>query len=257
MVAELVDIRGARVLELGCGDAWTTRALVERLGAAEVIAAEVDRIQHDKNLAIDDLPQVRFVLGGAEAIDAPDASFDAVFMFKSLHHVPESMMEQALTEIHRVLKPGGKALFSEPVYWGEFNALMSLIHDEQRVRQAAFDALCRAVDTGAFDSEAEVFIQVPGSYRTWDAFAERFLEVTHTAARCRRAAPRAGPSRVRGPHDADRRAFSKAPSHRPAEASGRLEVGGPMERRPPVGEGAPAPLMTCSGSAEPRNRKTV
>ncbi len=181
MVAELVDIRGARVLELGCGDAWTTRGLVERLGAAEVIAAEVDRIQHDKNLAIDDLPQVRFVLGGAEAIDAPDASFDAVFMFKSLHHVPESMMDRALAEIHRVLKPGGKALFSEPVYWGDFNAVMSLIHDEQRVRQAAFDALCRAVDTGGFDSEAEVFIQVPGSYATWDAFAARFLEVTHTA----------------------------------------------------------------------------
>ena len=180
MVAELVDIRGARVLELGCGAAWTTRALVERLGAAEVVATEVDRIQHDKNLAIDDLPQVRFVLGGAEAIDAPDASFDAVFMFKSLHHVPESLMDQALTEIHRVLKPGGKALFSEPVYWGEFNALMSLINDEQRVRQAAFDALCRAVDTGAFDSEAEVFIQVPGSFQTWDAFAARFLEVTHT-----------------------------------------------------------------------------
>jgi len=180
MVAKLLDIRGARVLELGCGDAWTTRALVERLGAAEVIAAEVDRVQHEKNLATDDLPQVRFVLGGAEAIDAPDASFDALCMFKSLHHVPESMMDQALAEIHRVLKPGGKALFSEPVYWGDFNAVLSLIHDEQRVRQAAFNALCRAVTTGAFDTEAEVFIQVPGSYQTWDAFAARFLEVTHT-----------------------------------------------------------------------------
>jgi len=180
LVDELVDIRGAHVLELGCGAAWTTRGLVERLGAAEVIAAEVDRIQHDKNLTIDDLPQVRFVLGGAEAIDAPDASFDAVFMFKSLHHVPESLMDQALAEIHRVLKPGGKALFSEPVYWGDFNAVMSLIHDEQHVRQAAFDALRRAVETGTFDSEAEVFIQVPGSYPDWDAFAARFLEVTHT-----------------------------------------------------------------------------
>jgi len=181
MVAELVDIRGARVLELGCGDAWTTRGLVERLDAAEVIAAEVDRLQYDKNLSIDDLPRVRFVLGAAEDIDARDASFDAVFMFKSLHHVSEAMMDQALAEIHRVLKPGGRALFSEPVYWGEFNTVLSLIHDEQRVRQAAFDALCRAVDTGAFDSEAEVFIQVPGSYATWNAFAARFLEVTHTA----------------------------------------------------------------------------
>jgi len=179
-VAELIDIRGASVLELGCGAAYSTRALVERLGAGEVVATEVDRIQHDKNLTIDDLPGVRFVLGGAEAIDAPDASFDAVFMFKSLHHVPADAMDRALREIHRVLKPGGAALFSEPVYWGAFNALMSLIHDEQSVRQAAFDALCTAVDAGLFRVEAEVFIEVPGSYPDWDSFAGRFLDVTHT-----------------------------------------------------------------------------
>lgn len=179
-VAELIDLRDARVLELGCGDAWTTRGLVERLAAAEVVAAEVDRIQHAKNLAIDDLPRVRFVIGGAEAIDAPDASFDAVFMFKSLHHVPVESMDRAMHEIHRVLRPGGRALFSEPVYWGEFNDLMSLIHDEKLVREAAFETLCRAVDVGLFTSDAEVFIEVPGSYATWDAFADRFLHVTHT-----------------------------------------------------------------------------
>ena len=179
-VAELIDIRGARVLELGCGAAWTTRGLVERLAAAEVVAAEVDRIQHAKNLAIDDLPRVQFVIGGAEAIDAPNASFDAVFMFKSLHHVPVGFMDRAMHEIHRVLRPGGRALFSEPVYWGEFNDLMSLIHDEKLVREAAFGALRGAVDAGLFSSDAEVFIEVPGSYATWDAFADRFLNVTHT-----------------------------------------------------------------------------
>jgi len=179
-VADLVDIRGARVLELGCGAAWTTRALVEQLGAAEVVATEVDAVQHAKNLTIEDLPRVQFRLGGAEAIDAADASFDAVFMFKSLHHVRVELMDRALAEIHRVLQPGGTACFSEPVYWGEFNALMSLINDEQQVREAAFAALRRAVEAGLFLSEAERFIQVPGSYPDWDAFAARFLEVTHT-----------------------------------------------------------------------------
>ncbi|WP_058553770.1 class I SAM-dependent methyltransferase [Thiohalocapsa sp. ML1] len=180
-VGELLDIRGAQVLELGCGAAHSTRALVERLGAAVVIATEVDRIQHEKNLGLGDLPGVRFVLGGAEAIDAPDASFDAVLMFKSLHHVPMAGMDQALGEIHRVLKPGGAALFSEPVYAGPFNDLMALINDEREVRQAAFDALCRAVDAGLFVAEAEVFIEVPGAYPDWDSFAARFLDVTHTA----------------------------------------------------------------------------
>ena len=179
-VSELMDIRGARVLELGCGAAQTTRALIESLGAAEVVATEVDRVQHEKNLRVGNLPGVRFVLGGAESIDAPDESFDAVLMFKSLHHVPVTAMDRALAEIHRVLKPGRAALFSEPVYWGPFNDLMSLIHDERAVRQAAFDSLCRAVAAGLFRCEAEVFIVVPGTYTDWESFAERFLDVTHT-----------------------------------------------------------------------------
>jgi SAM-dependent methyltransferase len=180
VVAECVELRGARVLELGCGAAWSTRALVERLGAAQVIATEVDRIQHEKNLAIADLPGVEFRWGGAEAIAAPDSAFDAVFMFKSLHHVPVPLMDRALAEIHRVLRPGGVAFFSEPVYWGEFNVLMSMINDEKVVREAAFGALCRAVQAGLFRSEAEAFIQVPGTYADWATFAARFLEVTHT-----------------------------------------------------------------------------
>jgi SAM-dependent methyltransferase len=181
IIAELVDVRGAHVLELGCGAARMTRLLAEQFGAASVLATEVDRVQHEKNLRLTDLEQVRFAIGGAEAIDAPDGSFDLVFMFKSLHHVPQPLMNKALAEIHRVLRPGGAAWFTEPVYWGPFNALLSMIHDEREARQAAFDALKAAVERGAFVCEAEVFFQSPGSYPSWDVFAERFLNVTHTA----------------------------------------------------------------------------
>jgi SAM-dependent methyltransferase len=180
ILAELLDIRGARVLELGCGAAQMTRLLVERFGAASVLATEVDRVQHEKNLAVDGLPEVRFIIAGAEAIEASDESFDLVFMFKSLHHVPADRMDRSLREIHRVLRPGGAAWFTEPVYWGPFNALLSMIHDEREARQAAFDALEAAVERGDFVSEAEVFFQSPGSYPDWDSFADRFLNVTHT-----------------------------------------------------------------------------
>lgn len=179
LIAELLDLRGARVLELGCGAAVATRALVEQLGAAEVVATEVDSEQLAKNCAIRDLPQVRFVAGGAEAIGAPEASFDAVLMFKSLHHVPVAQLDTALAEIHRVLKPGGAACFIEPVYWGEFNALMAMIHEERREREAAFAALERAVSSGRFRSEAQRFVQIPGTVPDWEAFAERYLQVSY------------------------------------------------------------------------------
>ncbi len=45
------------------------------------------------------------------AIDAEDAAFDAVFDFAIIHHVPD--WQAAITEIRRVLKPGGRFYFQE------------------------------------------------------------------------------------------------------------------------------------------------
>ena len=182
LLTELVAVEGRRVLELGCGAAFMTRVIAQRLGAAEVMATEVDRIQHERNLAAaasEGLDRIQFRYGGAESIAAPDASFDLVFMLKSLHHVPVDRMDQALSEIHRVLVPDGLLYVSEPVYWGEFNALMCLIEDEQAVRRAASEALCRAVDAGRFELVEEVFIESEGVYADWETFAARFIQVTH------------------------------------------------------------------------------
>lgn len=180
LIGELTAVEGMRVLELGCGGGWMTRLLAERFAPAQVTATEVDRTALAKNLAAPMHPGVSFRYGGAEAIADPDESYDLVFMFKSLHHVPTGLMRQALEEIHRVLRPGGLAWFSEPVYWGEFNELIRLVHDERTVREAAFAALREAVASGSFALVAEVFFQSPGTYETWDDFASRFLDVTHT-----------------------------------------------------------------------------
>lgn len=180
LIPELVEVRDRRVLELGCGAAYLTRMLVTRLGATSVTATEVDRIQHQRNLAQADLPQVSFREGGAESIADPDGSYDLVFMLKSLHHVPLGLMDQALREIHRVLAPRGLLYVSEPVYWGDFNEIMRLIADERLVRTAAFEALRRAVDAGLFELVDEVFFESEGIYPDWPAFASRFIAVTHS-----------------------------------------------------------------------------
>ena len=174
---------GLKVLELGCGAAWTTRLLVERLGAESVTATEVDRIQHEKNLGLTDLPRVTFRYGGAERIADPDGTYDLVVMLKSLHHVPVPLMDQALGEIHRVLKPGGRLYCSEPVYWGPFNDLMRLIEDERAVRERAFAALQGAVERGLFELEQEIFFESEGIYPDWPGFESRFVDVTHSERR--------------------------------------------------------------------------
>ena len=73
-IARFVPLKGARLLELGCGSALITRQIAKTLPVAEIIATDVDRVQHEKNLKIDDLPKVTFKFGGAEAIDLPDVS---------------------------------------------------------------------------------------------------------------------------------------------------------------------------------------
>jgi len=175
-----LPLQGANVLELGCGKAEKTRAIAQKKKVTSITALEVDEIQHAKNMQIRDLPNVSFALGGAEAIPAPDERFDIVLMFKSLHHVPVEMMDQALKEIWRVLKPGGLAYISEPVYAGDFNEILRMFHDERTVRELAFAAVQRAVRGGLFELVTQNFFNTPGHFDNFEQFEERILKVTHT-----------------------------------------------------------------------------
>ncbi|OWW18092.1 class I SAM-dependent methyltransferase [Noviherbaspirillum denitrificans] len=170
----------ARILELGCGTGEKTRAIARDYPQASILALEVDRIQHEKNLGLTGFPNIRFGVGGAERIPAGDATVDIVFMFKSLHHVPLALMDQALDEIRRVLVPGGIAYISEPVFAGEYNDILRLFHDEGMVRAAAFAALERAVASGKLELVDEIFFNARLRFPDFAAFEEKVIGATHT-----------------------------------------------------------------------------
>lgn len=180
LMLDELPFAGASVLELGCGKADKTRALAASGQIKEIIALEVDDIQHQRNLQIADLPNVHFRHGGAEAIPLADGSVDIVLMFKSLHHVPMADMDAALGEIARVLKPGGLAWISEPVFAGELNEVFRLFHDEKIVREAAFAAICKAVVGGQLSLEKQLFFNTRSFFESFDQFDQRMIQVTHT-----------------------------------------------------------------------------
>ena len=180
VIAAELQLKDANVLELGCGKAEKTCRIARSCQVATVVAMEVDAIQHDRNVQTNDLHNVIFRQGAAEAIPASDASFDIVMMFKSLHHVPTGKMDIALDEIRRVLKPGGLAWISEPVYAGPFNEVIRLFHDEKEVRAAAFSALQRAVSDGRLQLVHQRFFSVVSHFRDFDHFEEQVIQVTHT-----------------------------------------------------------------------------
>ena len=180
VLSRLLPLPGARLLELGCGAAEKTRQIAENAKIDEIVAVEIDPIQHAKNIEIKDLPSVTFKSFGAEAIDEPDNSFDIVLMFKSLHHVPTGEMDTALSEIRRVLKPGGLAYISEPVFAGSFNEVIRLFHDESTVRLAAFEAVARAVDENTLELADEIFFTSALKLKHFGQFEAGVLNVTHT-----------------------------------------------------------------------------
>ena len=170
---------GARVLELGCGPAVVTRQLAGLAWVRSILALEVDAIQHAKNLAAPPVPGVTFAYSGAEAIPAEDASADVVVMLKSLHHVPLDAMDRALGEVRRVLRPGGVAWISEPVFAGAFNAIIRLFNDEEEVRQAAFEAVWRAVAAGTLELVEERFVRVVRNVPDFATFERGIIGATY------------------------------------------------------------------------------
>jgi ubiquinone/menaquinone biosynthesis C-methylase UbiE len=176
----LLPLDGAHIIELGCGSAVHTRAIAESGRPATILACEVDTIQHEKNLAISDLPTVTFTHSGAQAIPAADGSADIVMMFKSLHHVPREAMDKAMQEIRRVLRPGSMAYISEPVYAGEFNEVLRLFHDEKAVREAAFASVCKAVEQGVLELVGQHFFNTPNNFEDFAEFERKVIGVTHT-----------------------------------------------------------------------------
>ena len=112
--AFLGPLEGKRVLEIGCG-LGRHSVLLAKSGASvtsfdlslKSVAAARDRAAMN---AVSD--NVALVVAAAEALPFADASFDAIFGRSILHHLE---VYPTLSELHRVLRPGGKAAFIEPM----------------------------------------------------------------------------------------------------------------------------------------------
>ena len=170
--------RPQQIIELGCGAAQLSRNLLARFPDCEVSALEVDERQHAKNLLAPE-PRLHFAQAGAQAIPFAADRFDLALMLKSLHHIPLDLLQQALAEVHRVLRPGGLLYVSEPVFAGAQNEIMRLFHDEEQVRAAALRALQVVVASGAWEQVSEVLFAMPVRYRDFAEFEQRLIAVTY------------------------------------------------------------------------------
>ncbi len=98
--------RGARVLDVGCGRGVLLRGLIDH--GCEAHGFEISK---EAVLGADPRAHIR-VAPDLQAADYPDAYFDRVVIWHVLEHVRQP--DQTLSEIYRVLKPGGTISVAVP-----------------------------------------------------------------------------------------------------------------------------------------------
>jgi SAM-dependent methyltransferase len=110
------QLKGKRVLELGCGDC-TNAAVMAALGA-ELVANDisdrsVDIINAVNNSGILSQP-IEYIQGDFLKADLPPNSFDVVVGKAFIHHLDYATEEAFYQKIGQLLKPNGEARFVEP-----------------------------------------------------------------------------------------------------------------------------------------------
>lgn len=107
----------ARILDLGCGTGSLTLAIKRSIPSADVVGVDGDpgviaraaAKSRRQGIPVD----LRFAY--AQSLPFDDGEFDVVVSSLVFHHLDPDVKSEALSEIHRVLRPGGRALIAD---WG-------------------------------------------------------------------------------------------------------------------------------------------
>jgi SAM-dependent methyltransferase len=146
-IFQFVDLKGKRVLEVGCGNGRISSLLASK--ADQLIAIDPDKLKIEEAKARG--VGVEFYVGSGENLDFPDNVFDVIIFTLSLHHQDS---EQALKEAKRVFKEGGAILVIEPVVEGEIEKLFSLLINED---QTKLDAQKAIIESGLEIDQSQHF----------------------------------------------------------------------------------------------------
>jgi ubiquinone/menaquinone biosynthesis C-methylase UbiE len=102
---------GEQVLDVGCGTGTLAMEVKFRVGSAgRVVGVDpgTQQIARARAKAARRHVPIEFQIGVIEQLPFPDQTFDVVLSTLMMHHLPAPLKRQGLTEIARVLKPGGR-----------------------------------------------------------------------------------------------------------------------------------------------------
>lgn len=99
------------VLEIGCGNGNGTKLINKCFNLLKVTGIDFDeKMIQIAQKKVQDISTSFFVMD-ASKLDFPDATFDAIFNFGIVHHIPN--WKDCIGELRRVLKQGGKLIMED------------------------------------------------------------------------------------------------------------------------------------------------
>lgn len=113
-LAGLTELGGDRLLDIGCADGTYTLRMAAGFREIDAVDIEPERLAAFR-AALDGSPaadKITLAQMSAESLVFPDETFDVVTTIEVLEHVGD--LDRTISEIHRVLKPGGRLLITSP-----------------------------------------------------------------------------------------------------------------------------------------------
>jgi SAM-dependent methyltransferase len=107
--ALLPDLRGRRVLDLGCGFGWFCRWAIKQ-GAARALGIDVSEKMLARGRATTVDPAITYTRADMEHLELSAESFDLVYSSLALHYVEN--LSGLMSQVHRSLVSGGRLVFS-------------------------------------------------------------------------------------------------------------------------------------------------
>jgi len=166
ITGEVTDVAAMKqILDFGCGLGRVTARMLDRAPGAQFTGFDIDPQMLDWCGQLLSSPRLRCV---AATLDLPDNSFDLVYAVSVFTHLDETT-DFWLSEIHRLLRPGGRAFLT--------------YHDETLYRERFGKALADRHIEGAGGPEGGAAMGTFYTTALWEELLKPYYKILRTAPR--------------------------------------------------------------------------